>query len=59
MIYQTYFVNAEDLKGITLNHARVTFCENDLLEIDYTYDDSINDDVKAEAEWFDRLTYTF
>lgn len=59
MMNQTYFVNASDLKNVTLSHARITFCDTDFLEIDYVYDENVNDEVKQEAEWFDALTYTF
>lgn len=59
MIRNVYFVNVEDLKGYTLYYAHIAFCVNGQLQIEYEYDDSINDELKDEALWFDRLTYTF
>lgn len=59
MTYQTYIIAIENLKNITLEHARVSFLNNEAVEIDYEYDENIDNAVKREAEYFDRLTYTF
>lgn len=59
MINAVYFVNISNLQNVTLNYAKITFCDDEMLMICYDYDSTIDSEVKREAEWFDNLTYEF
>lgn len=59
MINAVYFVNISNLQNVTLNYAKITFCDDEMLMICYDYDSTIDSEIKREAEWFDNLTYEF